>query len=126
MSDAAKVILPVVAIGGLAVGGYFLYKYIEEKKEEPEPGEGILKVDTSPVKGEVFVDGVSQGVAPVSVSFLPGNYTVEFGPVSGYVTPANQMVGVVEGETTSVTGIYTEETVPQVEPDITSVSFIAV
>ena len=128
MSTAGKVIGSVALVGGLVTGGYFLYKYLTEEKEEPEPGEGLLKVDTSPVKGEIFLDGVSQGIAPISVSLLPGNYVVEFGAVVGYVLPTNDgaTVQVEEDKTVTITGTYTEEVVPEVEPDITSVNFIAV
>jgi hypothetical protein len=38
----------------------------------------------------------------------PGQYQVSFGPVSGYVSPANQSVEVQAGQTTSVTGTYSE------------------
>jgi len=49
--------------------------------EGPPPDRGILSIDTTPVKGEVFVDGVSWGVAPQNREMNPGTYFVEFGEV---------------------------------------------
>jgi len=72
----------------------------------PPPEYGRLSVDTSPVKGEVFVDGVSWGTAPVERDVTPGVYTVSFGDVEGYETPAPQTVEVAAGETVAVVGVY--------------------
>lgn len=73
----------------------------------PPPAQGILMIDTSPVKGEVFVDGVSWGVAPQSRSLNPGTYTVSFGDLAGYTKPPPQTAVVTEGQTTTVIGEYT-------------------
>lgn len=73
---------------------------------ETLPGQGTLTIDTTPVKGEVFVDGASWGIAPQSRSLNPGNYTVSFGMVEGYVTPIPQTATVTEGQTTTITGTY--------------------
>lgn len=70
------------------------------------PPMGILSVDTTPVKGEVFVDGVSWGVAPQSRSLSPGTYIVSFGDVAGYVTPAPQTAVVLQDQTTNIIGEY--------------------
>jgi len=48
---------------------------------------GTLSVDTTPVKGEVFVDGVSKGTAPKDVVVPVGSHTVSFGAVTGYTKP---------------------------------------
>lgn len=75
------------------------------------PEKATLKVDTTPVKGEVFVDGSSWGTAPQTRSVDPGSYTVSFGDVSGYITPPAQTVTLAVGETKTVIGTY-EAVVP--------------
>ncbi|MBI2938583.1 MAG: cellulase family glycosylhydrolase, partial [Thaumarchaeota archaeon] len=72
------------------------------------PLNGTLSVSTTPVTGEVFVDSVSWGMAPVSRSVAAGSHTVSFGLVLGYTSPANVIVSVTAGATTSVTGTYTQ------------------
>ncbi|MCP4708699.1 MAG: PEGA domain-containing protein [Planctomycetes bacterium] len=67
---------------------------------------GTLSIDTAPASGEVFVDGVSWGIAPQSREVEFGPYSVTFGDVAGYVTPAAQPVNVAVGQTTAVTGDY--------------------
>jgi hypothetical protein len=67
---------------------------------------GILSIDTTPVKGEVFVDGQSWGIAPQSRTVNVGTYIVSFGSVSGYTTPSSQTVSVTKGQITTVTGVY--------------------
>jgi hypothetical protein len=70
---------------------------------------GTLSVDTSPVKGEVYVDGSDWGVAPQSRSnVVTGQRTVSFGSVNGYTTPSSQTVQVNAGQTTSVAGTYVQ------------------
>ncbi len=72
----------------------------------PPPSTGTLSVTTTPVNGQVFVDGSSWGTAPVSKSIATGSHTVSFGAVSGYTTPASITVSITAGQTTSVTGTY--------------------
>jgi len=67
---------------------------------------GTLSIDTTPVKGVVFVNGVSWGVAPKSKDVAPGTYTVSFGAVSGYTKPAPFAATVVADQTLSVQGTY--------------------
>lgn len=69
-------------------------------------GQGTLSIDTTPVKGEVFVDGTSWGLAPQSREVAAHQYTVSFGTVAGFSTPPDQVVTVVEAQTTTVTGQY--------------------
>lgn len=73
----------------------------------PSQGKGALHIDTTPIKGEVFVDGVSWGTAPQSRSLDPASYTVTFGEMSSYIKPASQTVTVTMGQTTTITGTYT-------------------
>lgn len=73
------------------------------------PTTGHLAIDTTPVKGEVWVQGESQGVAPVFLKDVPqGQYEVNFGPVEGYDTPAPQTKTVIAGWTISCIGYYTK------------------
>ncbi len=72
------------------------------------PGMATLTVDTTPVKASVYVDGIPWGTAPQSRSVDPGTYTVSFGGVSGYTTPAPETVTLAADETRTVTGVYTE------------------
>ncbi|MBI2936585.1 MAG: PEGA domain-containing protein [Thaumarchaeota archaeon] len=88
------------------------YKFTTTITAPPPPINGTLSVTTTPVNGEVFVDSISWGVAPVSKSIAAGSHTVSFGTVSGYNTPADDTVSVTAGLTTSVTGTYTEVSPP--------------
>lgn len=72
----------------------------------PPPPLATLTVDTTPVNGEVFVDGVSWGTASQTRSVDPGTHMVSFGDVSGYITPAPETVMLVADETRTVTGAY--------------------
>jgi hypothetical protein len=71
------------------------------------PSIGTLSITTTPVNGEVLVDGTSWGVAPVSKSIAAGSHTVSFGSVSGYTAQSSMVISVTAGLTTLVTGIYT-------------------
>ncbi|MBI2936843.1 MAG: hypothetical protein HYY22_01420 [Thaumarchaeota archaeon] len=72
---------------------------------------GTLSV-TTPVDGQVFVDGVSWGFAPVSKFLSPGSHTVSFGAIFGYTKPVDVTVSITTGSTSSVTGTYTEISTP--------------
>jgi len=70
------------------------------------PAKATINIDTTPVKGEVILNGVSQGIAPLSLLADPGTYSVSFGNVAGYATPPTQIITVVSGEIKSVLGEY--------------------
>jgi len=72
--------------------------------------EGILSIDSAPVKGEVFVDGQSWGTAPQTRQIPVGSHTISFGTVTDYDTPANQTVTITRENTSSITGTYTLQT----------------
>jgi hypothetical protein len=74
------------------------------------PDTGVLSVDTTPVKGEIFVDSVSWGTAPETHSLPVGAHTVSFGNVAGYDKPDNQSVTIEAGKTTDILGAYTKQT----------------
>ena len=101
----SKMIIPlaVVVIVAVAIVGTY---YAVSPAAPVTPGVTTLSVDTTPVKGEVSVDGVSWGTAPVSREVDPGTYTVTFGAVTDYTTPASQSVTVASGETKSITATY--------------------
>ena len=67
---------------------------------------GTLAVTTSPLQGEIFVNGVSWGTSPQSRIVQIGTYTVSFGAIENFDTPANQVVMVTENATATVTGTY--------------------
>jgi N-acetylneuraminic acid mutarotase len=75
--------------------------------EESLTLQGQLSVDTSPVKGAVFLNGSSLGTAPVSRQVDTGTYTISFGALSGYISPADQMTTVLQNTTTAIMGVYT-------------------
>jgi phenylpyruvate tautomerase PptA (4-oxalocrotonate tautomerase family) len=68
---------------------------------------GYLHVTTNPaVAGTISVNGVPMDDWGVWVSLPAGSYTVSFGDVAGYTKPADQVVNVIAGSTTPVTGNY--------------------
>ena len=67
---------------------------------------GMLRVETSPVSGKIYVNGVYKGTGSWSGSLPASSYTVSFREVSGYITPSPQIVTVIGGQTTNVTGEY--------------------
>jgi len=79
---------------------------------------GTLYVDTTPVKGGVYVNGESWGTAPQSRSVQVGTYQVSFGSVSGYNTPSSQAAQVNTGQITSITGVYTPIESPPTSLDL--------
>jgi len=77
------------------------------------PPKGTLAVDTTPVKGEVFIKGVSYGLAPVlPVKLDIGLYPIIFGGIDKYTTPASVQAEVSEGMITQVTAEYVLITTP--------------
>jgi len=74
----------------------------------PEPTTSNLIVYTSPVTGEVYVDGKKVGAAPITIEDLAiGNHSVGFGPVNDYITPPTQTVTIAGGPDPEViTGYY--------------------
>ena len=72
----------------------------------PTGDTGTLIVDTTPVKGEVFVDGTSWGTAPQTRVLAVGDYTVSYGAMTGYVTPTTVVATVSADETGEAIGTY--------------------
>jgi hypothetical protein len=73
----------------------------------PPPAKATLNIDTTPVKGNVYLNGKLLGLAPQTIQVDPGTYTISFGDVSGYTKPPDQTVTVSAGETKTIIGTYT-------------------
>lgn len=67
---------------------------------------GTLSVDTTPVKGAVFVGGVSWGIAPQSRVVAVGSYTVSYGAFAGYTKPSPVSALVTKDTPTTKMGTY--------------------
>jgi len=67
---------------------------------------GTLSISTTPVYGEVFVNGVSWGSTPESRVLAAGDYVVSYGAYAGYTKPSPVLATVTEDTTTTITGIY--------------------
>ncbi|MBU0846438.1 hypothetical protein KKH23_04560 [Patescibacteria group bacterium] len=105
-----------------AVAGYTTPVTVEATVSADETGEvigvsvpiagdtGTLSVDTNPVKGYVFVDGASWGVAPQAQVLAVGSYTVSYGAFGGYTTPSLVLATVTKDAVTTKTGIYVLKT----------------
>ena len=105
------------------VTGYYV-KPEEPPEEQEEPELATLTVDTTPVKGEVFVDGISWGIAPQTRELDAGTYTISFGDVPGYTKPSDRTVALAAGETRTVTGTYVA--IPPKEPEPATLTVRAV
>lgn len=70
---------------------------------------GYMHIITTPVKGDIFVNQEYRGTKDVNIELEQGTYTVTFGNVVGYVTPAAFNVTVNPGYTALVTIEYTKE-----------------
>ncbi len=72
----------------------------------PLPQNGTLLVKTTPVSAQVFVNAVLWGMSPQNRTLNPGAYTVSYGDVEGYDTPAPENATITENSTTTVEGVY--------------------
>jgi parallel beta-helix repeat protein len=69
---------------------------------------GYLRVETSPaLPATIFVNGYPMNDWGLWVTLKPGNYTVSFQDISGYMTPPPITVSVIAGRHTHVVGNYT-------------------
>jgi hypothetical protein len=69
---------------------------------------GYLHVITNPVSGDIFINNEYRGTRDVNVELEQGSYTVTFGNVAGYVTPAPMSIEVSPGFTALVSIEYTK------------------
>lgn len=67
---------------------------------------GYLHIITTPVKGDIMVNGEYRGTGDVNIELEQGTYTVTFSDIAGYVTPAPLNVAVNPGFTALVTIEY--------------------
>ena len=75
------------------------------------PTTGFLVVVTTPVNGEVWVNGEYQGVAPVGpIEFDIMNVTISYGQVQGYEAPPPEVMTIPQGDTYTAIGRYTQTT----------------
>lgn len=65
-----------------------------------------LSVNTTPVKGDVAIDGKRWGKAPLLGQFAAGSYEISFGDVEGYDSPGSERVTLRAGVLTGVTAEY--------------------
>ena len=75
-------------------------------KEENRMAKGFLHVITSPVSGDIMINGEYRGTKDVNIELEQGTYTVSFGMVSGYITPAQMSITVNPGFVALVTVEY--------------------
>lgn len=68
---------------------------------------GYLHVITSPVKGDIIVNGEYRGTGDVNIELEQGTYTVSFGTVAGYTAPPSMSITVNPGFVALVTVEYT-------------------
>lgn len=73
---------------------------------------GTIIVDTEPVSGDIFIDGVFIGTGHIEWRVSSGNHVVSFGEVTGYDKPKNTTVNVISYAEVTVTGTYVESTTP--------------
>ena len=109
----------LIAFGSLGLLLWWLSKQVEaapppevppEPPPEPPPGKALLMVDTTPIKGSIFVNGVYQGIAPLTLELDPGTYIVSFGGITGYITPPPQTITLIEGGTAEMSATYSQMT----------------
>jgi hypothetical protein len=68
---------------------------------------GNLRVETSPpMPATIYCNGVPMDDWGFWTNILPGQYTITFESIDGYLTPDPQEVTVVAGQTTHVIGTY--------------------
>lgn len=83
----------------------------------PRVDRGLVSVETTPVAGDVLVDGVRWGRTPLYGEFAAGSYAMSFGAVSGYEAPRSERVRVAGGTLSRVTAEYRRvERVPTPTP----------
>ncbi len=69
---------------------------------------GYLHVITSHVGGDIFVNNEYRGTKDINIELEQGSYTVTFGNVYGYITPAPLNIVINPGFTALVSIEYTK------------------
>lgn len=65
-----------------------------------------LIVKTSPVNGDIFIDGKFQGKGQISIELKPGTYKVQYGNINNYHSPQPQLVTLRFGQQMNIVGDY--------------------
>jgi hypothetical protein len=92
--EKAKVPTAVLGVGAALAAGAAVYFLTRPKGK---PGVATVNISTTPVSGQVFLDGFSVGNAPLKLELGEiGVYIISFGAVSGYTTPEDVQVTVEE------------------------------
>ena len=68
---------------------------------------GFIHVITSPVRGDIFINGEFRGSGDINIEAEQGTYSVSFGNIAGYITPSPLTITVNPGFVTLVTIEYT-------------------
>lgn len=98
------------------------YSFTGEYVDESDSA--TLEVTTTPVVGEIVVNGVSRGYAPTAGTFVKvtidstRDQTLSFGNVAGYITPSDMTIAeadVAPGDLIQRTGVYEAGTVATLE-----------
>jgi hypothetical protein len=69
---------------------------------------GYLHIITSPVSGDISINGEYRGTKDINIELEEGIYMVTFGDVAGYTTPSPLNITVNPGFTALVTIEYTK------------------
>ena len=93
----------LAALLAIALIGVALSPICVSAQETPK---GTIFVSTVPVEGEIYINEEPVGNRSYTSDYEIGNYTVSFGDVEDYKTPANKSVIVRENETVRVNGTY--------------------
>lgn len=67
---------------------------------------GYLHSITSPVKGDIMVNGEYRGTGDINIELEQGTYTISFGNVVGYISPQSLNITINPGFTALVTVEY--------------------
>lgn len=68
---------------------------------------GFIHVITSPVKGDIFINGEFRGSGDINIESEQGTYSVSFGSIAGYMTPSSLSITVNPGFVALITVEYT-------------------
>ena len=83
--------------------------------QDPDIQTGLLLAGTSPVGAPIFIDGAMAGQTQsdndLALQMATGEYTVSFGDVPGYITPAPQSVTLAADQELHVLGYYQRNSV---------------
>lgn len=69
---------------------------------------GYLHTITTPINGDVLVNGEYRGTGNIHIELEQGTYSISFRQVSGYITPSPLNVTVNPGFTALVTAEYSK------------------